>query len=81
MKIEKDLYIRDFYAWTQQSARLIREGRFGELDLEHIAEERESMGADGVLIATKETELDESSFPENCPYSLEQVLCSEFLPE
>jgi len=45
MKIKKDLYTQDFYAWTQQSARLIREGRFGELDLEHIAEEIESMGA------------------------------------
>jgi hypothetical protein len=146
MKIAKDLYARDFYAWTQQSARLIREGRFGELDLEHLAEEIESMGAserrelinrlglllahllkwhyqplyrgksweltikeqrrrlkrlltdnpslkpyaetvlsdafgDAVLMAAKETGLDESSFPQSCPYSLEQVLSSEFLPE
>ncbi|WP_077728523.1 MULTISPECIES: DUF29 domain-containing protein [Methylocaldum] len=146
MKIAKDLYARDFYAWTQQSARLIREGRFGELDLEHLAEEIESMGAserrelinrlglllahllkwhyqplyrgksweltikeqrrrlkrlltdnpslkpyaetvlsdafgDAVLMAAKETGLDESSFPQSCPYSLEQALSSEFLPE
>jgi hypothetical protein len=37
-------YFQDFYAWATHSARLIREGRFSELDLEHIAEELESMG-------------------------------------
>ncbi|CAI8832984.1 DUF29 domain-containing protein [Methylocaldum szegediense] len=146
MKIAEDLYVRDFYAWTQQSARLIREGRFDELDLEHIAEEIESTGAserrelinrlglllahllkwhyqplyrgkswelaikeqcrrlkrllndnpslkphaetvlseafgDAVLMAAKETGLDESSFSQSCPYSLEQTLSPEFLPE
>lgn len=38
-------YEEDFHAWTTQSAALIREGRLSELDLEHIAEELESMGA------------------------------------
>ncbi|MGX2039098.1 DUF29 domain-containing protein [Methylocaldum sp. MU1018] len=146
MKTAKVLYARDFYAWTQQSARLMRERRFDELDLEHIAEEIESMGAserrelinrlglllahllkwhyqplyrgkswelaikeqrrrlkrllndnpslkshaetvlsdafgDAVLMAAKEIGLDESSFPQSCPYSLGQALSPEFLPE
>ena len=38
-------YEEDFHAWTTQSAALIRQGRLSELDLEHIAEELESMGA------------------------------------
>jgi hypothetical protein len=38
-------YEEDFHAWTAQSAALIRQGRLSELDLEHIAEELESMGA------------------------------------
>ncbi len=39
-----DSYDGDFYAWTQQQAALLREGSFGELDAEHLAEEVESMG-------------------------------------
>lgn len=38
-------YHQDFHAWAIQSAALIRQGRLSELDLEHIAEELESMGA------------------------------------
>ncbi len=38
-----DLYARDFYAWTQEQARLLREQRFGDLDLENLAEEVESV--------------------------------------
>ena len=37
-------YDRDFYAWTQEQARLLREGRLSELDLDNLAEEIESMG-------------------------------------
>jgi hypothetical protein len=29
----KELYERDFYAWTQETARLLREGRFEKLDI------------------------------------------------
>lgn len=32
-------------------------------------------------IAIKETELDESKFPADCPYTLEQLLEQDFLPE
>lgn len=37
-------YDKDFYAWTMHNAELIRQGRFSEIDVEHVAEEIESMG-------------------------------------
>lgn len=37
-------YAKDFYAWTLHNAKLIREGKFAEVDLENVAEEIESMG-------------------------------------
>ncbi len=37
-------YDRDFYAWANEQAALLRAGRLGEADLEHIAEEIESLG-------------------------------------
>lgn len=42
-KIQKE-YESDFYAWTMHNAELIRQGKFSEIDSEHIAEEIESMG-------------------------------------
>ena len=36
--------IHDFYTWTHQQAKLLREGRFSELDLLPLAEEIEDMG-------------------------------------
>lgn len=39
-----DLYARDFYAWTQEQARLLRERRFGDLDLENLIGEVASVG-------------------------------------
>ena len=38
-------YETDFHAWTQVQVALLRLGRLAELDLEHLAEELESMGA------------------------------------
>ncbi len=38
------LYDKDFYAWSTQQAELLRSGRVGLADLEHIAQEIESMG-------------------------------------
>ncbi|MBI3698676.1 MAG: DUF29 family protein, partial [Acidobacteria bacterium] len=40
----KDLYDLDFFEWTARNAELLREGRFTEADMEHIAEELEDMG-------------------------------------
>src|SRR5580704_6432797 len=37
-------YDEDFFAWTQEQARLLRQGEFSELDIENVAEELESMG-------------------------------------
>jgi len=38
------LYDQDFYAWANEQAALLRNGRFSEADIAHIAEEIESMG-------------------------------------
>jgi hypothetical protein len=38
------LYDEDFVRWTAETARLLREGRFAEIDVEHVAEEIEDMG-------------------------------------
>jgi hypothetical protein len=38
------LYDQDFYAWANEQAGLLRAGRLSEADIEHIAEEIESLG-------------------------------------
>ena len=38
------LYEEDFYRWTQDTAELIRQGRWDALDRENLAEEIESLG-------------------------------------
>jgi len=40
----EDTYETDFYAWANTQAELLRAGKLGEADIEHIAEEIESMG-------------------------------------
>ncbi len=139
-------YDEDFYRWTHQAARLLRAGRFDELDAEHVAEEIEDMGkrdlqevnsrtqvllahllkwllqpekrspswhstivtqrieieavlqrspslhgklreelaanyARAVRRAMPETGLGREQFPADCPFTLEQILDEEFLPE
>jgi hypothetical protein len=37
-------YDTDFYEWCLETAALIRDRRFDEIDLEHVAEEIEDMG-------------------------------------
>ncbi len=37
-------YDRDFYSWSQEQARLVREGRWDTVDRENVAEEIESLG-------------------------------------
>jgi hypothetical protein len=133
-----NLHDQDFYAWTQQQAGIIRSGNLSDLDLEHLLEEVESMGASersqlqsrlkvllghllkwqyqpafrsrswtatimeliddnpslrsllderirkayqqGVLLAVKETDIDERKFPSSCPYTHEQILDLGFYP-
>ena len=38
------LYDEDFAVWTSETASLLRERRFDEVDIEHVAEEIEDMG-------------------------------------
>lgn len=138
-------YERDFYAWANRQAALLREGRVTEADLQNIAEEIASIGraekrelvsrltvllhllkwefkparrsnswrlsiteqrlqlvehlednpslrpllpevlsqafALAVLRASRQTGLPEQDFPQDCPWSAEQVMTDGFLPE
>lgn len=38
------LYESDIHAWTQQTAELLKQRRFQDIDTEHLIEELESMG-------------------------------------
>jgi hypothetical protein len=38
-------YDQDFYGWAMAEASLLRQHKWDELDIEHLAEELESMGA------------------------------------
>ncbi len=140
------LYEQDFYAWANEQAALLRAGRLSAADIEHIAEEIESMGktekrelvsrlaillqhllkwrfqpdrrgrswkapitvqrhalirhlkdnpslkscldvsltdayGDAVQLAIGETDLAESTFPTECPWTFEQVMAEDFWPE
>ena len=39
----RNLYQHDIHAWTQQTAELLKQRRFQEIDVEHLIEELESM--------------------------------------
>lgn len=41
---DRNLYSRDFHAWTKEQARLLRARRFEALDLDNLAEEVEAVG-------------------------------------
>ena len=137
---------QDFYAWGITNAKLLREGKLEGIDIEHVAEELESMGKTqqrvlisrltvllahlmkwqlqpelrsrswkntikiqridlqellqdnpslrpqtgealnrayrkAKLLAAGDTDMDETSFPETCPYSFEQAMEEAFWPE
>jgi hypothetical protein len=40
-----DLYEIDFYAWTQEQARLLRERRWTDIDLDNLVDEVASVGS------------------------------------
>jgi hypothetical protein len=44
MPARSPLYDQDFFAWSRQQAELLRAGDLAHADIEHIAEEIESMG-------------------------------------
>ena len=39
-----NLHSQDFYAWTHEQAKLLRAGRFENVDITHLIEEVEDMG-------------------------------------
>jgi len=140
-----DLYETDFYTWTVEQAKFLRDGMWDSLDVLNLAEEIESLGkqdrrelrnrlrvlighllkweyqpgkrsrswsntiheqryqikelikespslkpylldsivesyGDGLDLAKRETSLDESCFPQECCYNLEQILEQDFFP-
>lgn len=140
------LHDLDFYTWAHQQAELLRQGRFSELDTDHLIEELDSMGArerreletrlsillqhllkwryqperrgngwlrtikiqrmDAMrvlednpglkaklpelfdsaytrarILATDETGMDETDFPEKPPFGIEDVMNMNYLPE
>ena len=140
------LYDEDFHLWTQQTAELLRSGHFDLVNMEHLAEEVESMGASdrrealshlrvllqhllkwqiqgehrsrswSTTISSQRHDIDTlleqspsirrwlpqyldktykravedavyemgllaNPFPERCPFSLDEILDSKFLPE
>lgn len=139
-------YDLDFYAWANEQAALLRAGRVAAADIEHIAEEIESMGrtekrelinrlrvlllhllkrrfqpgrrgpsweasikvqrldlsehlrdnpslkaklpeaiasayVGAALEAAAETGLAESSFPQDCPWTFDEMMRSDFWPD
>jgi hypothetical protein len=44
MSTRSPLYDRDFHAWSLEQADLLRKGDLAQADIEHIAEEIDSMG-------------------------------------
>jgi hypothetical protein len=44
MPVKSRLYESDFYAWSREQAELLRAGEIDKADIEHIAEEIDSMG-------------------------------------
>lgn len=42
--LDSPLYERDFFAWANEQAALLRSGKLDLADIDHIAEEIESMG-------------------------------------
>jgi len=43
-RVALSLYDADFYAWTQEQAEFLREGKWSQLDLVNLIEEIESLG-------------------------------------
>ncbi|MTW20637.1 DUF29 domain-containing protein [Allochromatium palmeri] len=44
MNYSAEIYERDFDAWVQSQVFLLRQGKTGEIDVEHLIEELEEMG-------------------------------------
>lgn len=140
-----NLYESDFYAWTQEQAKMLHDRQWSQIDLPNLIEEIESLGKQqrqalrnclsilighllkwqyqpqqrsrswlstlriqrldindlleenpslkpyieealrkaylrGVELAVRETDLPNSTFPIDCPYSLEEIFSDRFHP-
>ncbi len=51
-----NLHSQDFFAWTHEQARLLRAGRFENVDIAHLIEEVEDMG--GSILRQLESRLE-----------------------
>ena len=49
------LYDRDFYAWANEQARLLRDGKLKQADIENIAEEIESDPLHRTILSNQRT--------------------------
>ena len=45
VRLDRALYERDFCLWVEEQARLLKEGRFDQLDIGNLVEEVEDLGA------------------------------------
>ena len=46
-------YETDFYSWALHNAKLLKEGKFAELDVDHLIEELEDMGNNRQELASR----------------------------
>ncbi len=52
--VTKTLYETDFVEWADHTAELLRQGKFGEVDLEHLVEEVEGLsGSDRSAVSSQ----------------------------
>ncbi len=71
-------YNKDFYAWAMHIEDLLEESPSLKASLE---EKMAHAYEHSVVIAVRETGLDEKIFAQKCPFSLNQTLDQNFFPE
>jgi hypothetical protein len=75
----------DYHGWILGQIALLGQGRFSALDVPNLVEELNALASSYRLAiesrkAAAETGLPTAAFPEQCPFTIEQVLNSDFLP-
>lgn len=73
-----DEYNGDFYAWTLETARLLRDSPSLKTRVEGLTKDRY---AGARKQAELQTGLPLATFPEGCPFTIEQLLNDDYLPE
>jgi hypothetical protein len=67
MSASPKLYKTDFFAWSQEQAALLCEGKASEADLANIAEEIESMGKTARRLSVEGQRLDLADLTDDNP--------------